>query len=165
MGVVYLAQPAATAVIGIPIGRLIGRVGARAPLIAGGVAGAVGSVLLAVTIGRSTSYAVILLALTLFGIAGGSIVPAVYSAAVASVPASQVGVASSALNAARQVGGVLGIAVLGGLVSASNFVSGLALPMALCSLSFAGVSLVGVRMRSATRAAGLPAPALAPVRA
>jgi MFS transporter, DHA2 family, methylenomycin A resistance protein len=108
--------------------------------------------------------AVILLALTLFGIAGGSI-PAVYSAAVASVPASQVGVASSALNAARQVGGVLGIAVLGGLVSASNFVSGLALPMALCSLSFAGVSLVGVRMRSATRAAGLPAPAPAPVRA
>jgi len=167
MGLVYLAQPAATAMIGIPIGRLIGRIGARVPLIAGGVAGAAGSLLLAATIGRSTSYTVIILALSLFGIAGGSVVPAVYSTAMASVPASQVGVASSALNAARQTGGVLGIAVLGGLVSASNFASGLPLPMALCALSFAGVSLVGVRMRSARRAAGLssPAPAPAPARA
>jgi DHA2 family methylenomycin A resistance protein-like MFS transporter len=163
MGLVYLAQPVATALIGIPIGRFIGRMGPRVPLIVGGAAGAVGSLLLAAVIGRATSYGVIVLALTLFGIAGGSVVPAVYSAVVSSVPSAQVGVASSVLNAARQTGGVLGIAVLGGLVSATNFVSGLPLAMALCALSFAGIALVGVWMRRLPRPAGLGSPA--PVRA
>ena len=115
--------------------------------------------LLAVMIGRSTSYGVIVVALALFGIAGGSVVPAVYSGVVSSVPAAQVGVASSLLNAARQTGGVLGIAVVGGLVSASNFVSGLPLAMGLCALSFAGIALVGMRMTASARAACSASPA------
>ena len=60
---------------------------------------------------------------------------------------------------------VLGIAVLSGLASSSNFVAGLGLPMALCALSFVGVSLVGVRMRSFPRAVHLRSTPREPVSA
>jgi DHA2 family methylenomycin A resistance protein-like MFS transporter len=65
------------------------------------------------------------------------------------VPAAEVGVASSALNAARQMGGVLGVAVLGGLLSAHDYVTGLPVAMVLCAAAFAGVALVGARLEGA----------------
>ena len=101
-----------------------------------------------ITLGRSTPYEVLAIALTLLGVAGGTIIPAITSAVVSSVPAAHVGVASSALNAARQTGAVLGTAVLGGLLSRTNFVSDLPWTMGLCALALASVALVGVRMRA-----------------
>jgi hypothetical protein len=62
-------------------------------------------------------------------------------------------VASSALNAARQTGAVLGTAVLGGLLSRTDFVSDLPLTMGLCALALASVALVGVRMGAPPRRA------------
>jgi DHA2 family methylenomycin A resistance protein-like MFS transporter len=101
-----------------------------------------------ITLGRSTPYEVLEFALTLLVVAGGTIIPAITSAVVSSVPAAHVGVASSALTAARQTGAVLGTAVLGGLLSRTNFVSDPPLTMGLCALALASVALVGVRMRA-----------------
>jgi DHA2 family methylenomycin A resistance protein-like MFS transporter len=146
MGLVYLSQPIVVAFVGIPTGRMLGRIGPRVPLIVGGVAGLCGALLLAATIGPSTPYELIVGSLMLFGLAAGTIVPAVTSAVVLVVPAAQVGVASSALNAARQTGGVLGIALLGGLLSARDYVTGLPVTMVLCAAAFAGVAAVGVKL-------------------
>jgi DHA2 family methylenomycin A resistance protein-like MFS transporter len=147
MGLVYLSQPIVVALVGIPTGRILGRIGPRVPLIVGGVAGLCGALLMAATIGPATPYELIVGPLMLFGLAAGTVVPAVTSAVVSTVPAAQVGVASSALNAARQTGGVLGIAVLGGLLSTRDYITGLPLTMVLCAAAFAGIAAVGVSSR------------------
>lgn len=137
-GLAFLAQPIMTAITGVPAGWLIGRVGARAPARVGGLLGVAGTLLL-ITLGSTTPYWLIVAALICIGAAAGLIVPSITTAALDGVPADKVGVASSALNAGRQTGAVLGVGILGGLVSDTDFVSGLPLAMAVCALSFAGV--------------------------
>jgi DHA2 family methylenomycin A resistance protein-like MFS transporter len=149
-GLMFLSQPAVVALTGVPAGCVIGRIGYRLPLAVGGAAGALGALLLT-GIDASTSYATLIAALVCFGVAGGTIVPAITSAVVASVPAAMVGVASSALNAARQTGAVLGIAVLGGMVSQTDFVSGLPQAMGLCGAALLGVCAMAAKMPTASR--------------
>jgi DHA2 family methylenomycin A resistance protein-like MFS transporter len=129
-GLVFLPQPVMTALTGIPAGRLIGRLGPRAPALAGGALGVAGTLVLTTT-GAGTPYLLLIAGLMCIGAAAGLIVPALTTAAIETVPAEHVGVASSAVNAGRQMGAVLGIAILGGLVSEADFVSGLPLAMFL----------------------------------
>ena len=51
--------------------------------------------------------------------------PAATSAAVASAPAEHVGIAGGAINAARQTGSAVGVAVLGALVAGEGVLTGL----------------------------------------
>ena len=60
--------------------------------------------------------------LALNGIGGGLAIPAVTSAVMGSAPTALAGIASATLNAGRQVGGVLGVAVLGGLAAGGGSV-------------------------------------------
>jgi DHA2 family methylenomycin A resistance protein-like MFS transporter len=75
--------------------------------------------------------------------------PAATAAVVEAAGAGQVGVASGALNASRQVGGALGIAVLGACVSGTG--KGLALSLVLAAAAYLGgavaASLVPHRSR------------------
>jgi MFS transporter, DHA2 family, methylenomycin A resistance protein len=96
-------------------GRLTARFGPRPPMIAGLTAGAAGAALLA-TAGTGTS---------LWLITGGSILlglvslamPAMTAVVVGAAGREHAGIASGILNAARQSGGALGVAVLGALLS------------------------------------------------
>ncbi len=47
-----------------------------------------------------------------------------------------IGIASGVLNAARQAGGAIGVALLGTLLAGSTFVSGLHLAMGVSAASF-----------------------------
>jgi DHA2 family methylenomycin A resistance protein-like MFS transporter len=151
MGLTFLPQPVATALVGVPAGWMIGRIGPRTPLAVGGAVGAVAALLL-VTVNSTTPYWLLIVAFVLWGSAAGAIVPAITTAAVSSVPVRQVGVASSALNTGRQAGAVLGIAVLGGLISETDFVSGLPVALCLCALAMLGVSFSATGMSSRQRA-------------
>jgi DHA2 family methylenomycin A resistance protein-like MFS transporter len=148
-GLVFLPQPIMTAVTGIPAGRLVGRLGARAPMLAGGACGALGALALT-TLGPDTPLAFLVATLTCFGAAAGLIVPAITTAVFDGVPPAKLGVASSALNAGRQTGAVLGVALLGGLASDGDFVSGLPLAMALCALVFVAIAAIGLSMAGPT---------------
>jgi DHA2 family methylenomycin A resistance protein-like MFS transporter len=143
-GFSFLPQPVVFALAGLPAGRLVARIGPRLPLAAGGAIAAAGSLVL-LTTGADTPYGLMVVGLVLFGAGAGTAIPALTSAVVSTVPAAQVGVASAALNASRQMGGVLGVAVLGGLVTGGRFLEGMHVALAVCAAALIAVALLGAR--------------------
>jgi len=98
-------------------GRLASRFGYRVPVVAGMVAA--GTALLLLTRnGASTPYGELLGPLILLGTGFGLAMSPVTAAAVAGMPSEQAGVASATVNTTRQIGGALGVAVLGAIVTA-----------------------------------------------
>ncbi|WP_433128908.1 MFS transporter [Micromonospora sp. CA-240977] len=97
-------------------GRAIRRTGFKAPITLGLVLGAVASFALA-TQGPTASFGHRWALLALFGAASGLVVAPATAAALASVVPAQAGMAAGAVNAARQVGSVLGSSLLGTLLT------------------------------------------------
>jgi DHA2 family methylenomycin A resistance protein-like MFS transporter len=152
-GLAFLPQPLLLAVAGIPAGRLAARVGPRLPLTIGGVLAALGAVVL-LTVQPGTSYLQILVGLMLFGAGAGGVIPAVTAAAVASVPSPQVGIAAATLNASRQMGGVLGVAVLGGMAATGgSLMGGTHTALLIAAIALGGVALLGAVGMAPRRAA------------
>ena len=119
-----LAPQACSAVVASPLGgRMTARIGAFPTMLTGLLTGAAGFAGLAL-VTASTPYPVVA-ALTFLGGFGTALtMPAATSAAVASAPAGYTGVAGSVINAARQTGSVVGVAVLGGLIASGDFLTG-----------------------------------------
>jgi DHA2 family methylenomycin A resistance protein-like MFS transporter len=111
----------------IASGWMAGRTGSRAPMVLGGLIGAVGYALLTRLESRSTFFDM-LPGFVLVPAGIGLAVPAMTTAILSSVDRARSGVASAVLNAARQVGGAIGVAVFGALVggiTAEQITSGL----------------------------------------
>ena len=81
---------------------------------------------------------------------GGGTLPLIVAAALSSLPPELVGVGSGVLNAARQSGGAIGIAVLGALLQGATLKAGLALAM-IAAVFLAGAVLTFFFMREGTR--------------
>jgi len=105
-------------------GHVSGRHGARIPLVASGVLIAVGMALL-LGLRPGTSFALITVALAVTGAGLGLVNPPITNIGVSGMPPAQAGVASAVISATRQFGSVLGVAVLGDLVT-TGVSSGLA---------------------------------------
>lgn len=103
-------------VVGPLTGRFVGDRGTRAPLIGGGLALIASGVILA-QLAAHTAIGVLIVAYVLFGLGSGLINPPITTTAVSGMPPSQAGVAAAVASTARQVGGTLGVAVLGALAS------------------------------------------------
>jgi DHA2 family methylenomycin A resistance protein-like MFS transporter len=114
-GLAFLPQPLFFMAVAPIAGRMIAR-GPRLPLAVGAGIAVAGSLILLAVDGDSP-YAVLMAGLALNGIGGGFAIPAVTSAVMGSAPTALAGIASATLNAGRQVGGVLGVAVLGGIAA------------------------------------------------
>ncbi|NYE60692.1 DHA2 family methylenomycin A resistance protein-like MFS transporter [Duganella sp. 1224] len=118
-GLVFLPLTGTFLFANIASGWAQARVGARLPMIIGGVIGAAGYALLAVFgISTSASFWAMLPGLALIPAGMGLAVPAMTTAILAAVDKRQAGTASAVLNTARQVGGAMGVAVYGALVAA-----------------------------------------------
>jgi EmrB/QacA subfamily drug resistance transporter len=105
-------------VIFAPIaGKLSDRIGSRW-LMAAGMTLVAGSLLVDSTFDASTTFWGILPALLLGGVGMGVAMTPTTAAAMGSVAVDKAGVGSAVLNSARQVGGSLGIAVMGAIVAA-----------------------------------------------
>lgn len=111
-GFLLLPQAASSAVAAYFTGRVTARTGARLPMLAGLAAGAAGLAGLAVD-GPHTSYALMVLPLVAVGFAVGFTAPAAMTVVMGRVAPERAGIASGVINAARQSGSVLGVAVLG----------------------------------------------------
>ncbi|MEU7798416.1 MFS transporter [Micromonospora arborensis] len=103
-------------VVAFGAGRVIRRTGFKTPLTLGLVLGAVASFALA-SQGPTVSFGHRWALFALFGAAGGLVVAPATAAALASVAPAQAGMASGAVNAARQVGSVVGSSLLGTLLT------------------------------------------------
>ncbi|MFI8826964.1 MFS transporter [Streptomyces sp. NPDC053431] len=97
-------------------GHLVGRYGARRPLLLAGAFTTAGGLCL-VGLGRDTGLPLLLTAYLLIGIGFGFANAPLTNTAVGGLPPSRAGVAGAITSTARQVGSAVGIAVAGALVT------------------------------------------------
>jgi DHA2 family methylenomycin A resistance protein-like MFS transporter len=137
-GLALLPQMAVVAAGSALSGRFTARTGGpRATLLIGLLVGGAG--LLGLVLARPAGgYPLLVLPLIAAGFGMSFTMPAATTAVVEAAPDGRAGLASGVINAARQVGGVVGIAVLGALVSGEGaaFVSGLRVAMVLAGAAF-----------------------------
>lgn len=117
-GLAIVPFPAALAVTSPLAGRLLARREPQLLIGAGGAAIGAGLLGLAAA-GTTTAYPLLFAVYLLLGAGWGLINTPVTSLAVSAMPAAQAGVASALAGSARQVGTVLGVALLGSLASTS----------------------------------------------
>jgi EmrB/QacA subfamily drug resistance transporter len=98
-------------------GRLSDRIGPR-PLVTGGMVVLTGSLILFSQMGTDESFWGLLPAMILGGVGMSAAMAPVTAAAMSSVRPEKAGVGSAVLNSMRQVGGSLGIAIIGAIVAA-----------------------------------------------
>ena len=126
-GLAFLPLTGTFIVSNITSGWMAGRTGSRAPMVLGGLIGALGYALL-VRLGSRSTFFDMLPGFVLIPAGIGLAVPAMTTAILSSVDRAKSGTASAVLNAARQVGGAIGVAAFGALVSgitAEQITSGL----------------------------------------
>jgi EmrB/QacA subfamily drug resistance transporter len=97
-------------------GRIIGTRGPRLPLLVAGVAMCVGGVML-VPLTSGTSLAWVIASYSVFGLGFGLVNAPITNSAVSGMPRSQAGVAAAVASTSRQVGGALGVAVIGSVLN------------------------------------------------
>jgi DHA2 family methylenomycin A resistance protein-like MFS transporter len=112
-------------------GFLAARLGARRPMLIGFGCAAAGTVVLAAGAWRS-SPGLIITGLTVVGLCSLAM-PAMTSVALDVAPAEHAGLAGGALNTARQLGGAVGVAVLGAVLNAGGFRVGCAVALLLAT--------------------------------
>jgi len=100
-------------------GRLSDRIGPR-PLVTFGMVVLTGSLILFARMGSHESFWGLLPAMLLGGVAMASAMAPTTAAAMHSVPPDKAGVGSAVLNSMRQVGGSLGIAIMGAIIAGSG---------------------------------------------
>jgi DHA2 family methylenomycin A resistance protein-like MFS transporter len=113
-GLAYLPLTGTFILSNVLSGWMTGRMGSRVPMIVGALIGAGGFLLLS-TLGQSSSYAQMLAPFLLIPTGMGLAVPAMTTCVLASVERERAGTATAVLNAARQAGGAIGVAVFGAL--------------------------------------------------
>jgi DHA2 family methylenomycin A resistance protein-like MFS transporter len=142
-------------------GRTTTRIGARTPMAVGMAVGAAGFLGLCV-IGPHTPYLALVVPMLAAGFGISFCMPAATGAVVEAAPPGRAGIASGALNASRQVGGALGIALLGAFIAASgggpaldHVIAGARVAMVIA----AGAYLVGLALALSIPRHPHPAPA------
>jgi DHA2 family methylenomycin A resistance protein-like MFS transporter len=125
-GLAYLPLTATFFIVNVASGSLVSRFGARPPMIIGALVDALGFGLL-LFLGSASPYSAMLLPFALMPAGMGTGVPAMTGAILASVPKERAGIASAVLNAGRQAGGAMGVALFGALAGAEadHIVAGL----------------------------------------
>lgn len=113
-GLAFLPLTIPTAFNPIFTGRLVARIGPRIPAISGFVLMSAGALIQAFAPGLSV------VALALLGFGVSLAIPSLLTAVVGSAPPELVGIAGGALNASRQTGAVLGVAILGALLNTTS---------------------------------------------
>jgi EmrB/QacA subfamily drug resistance transporter len=118
-GLAFAPGPAMVALLSWPAGSLAGRVGARRPALAGVTLFAAGCGWWLWRVGESPAYASDLLPGVLLGGIGVALTfPVLAGAAVSALPPGRSATGSAVFNMARQIGGVIGVAIVVSILGA-----------------------------------------------
>ena len=134
-GLALLPMGVFVALSSVLSGKLTARIGPRIPMLLGLTLAAAGFFGL-MAAGANTSYAVLVAPEVAIGFGMAMTMPAATAAIIEAAPADQAGIASGVLNASRQAGGAIGVALLGALVQSGGFVPGMHLAMAVAGAVF-----------------------------
>jgi DHA2 family methylenomycin A resistance protein-like MFS transporter len=145
-GLAFLPMSVAAMTSNLLGGRLTARFGPRLPLFVGQLLFCAGLLALLLAGPSAPLWAICLLTLPV-GAGGGAVVPAMTSAMLDAVAPEYAGTASAHLNTARQLGGAVGVALFGALIT-PHFLPGLRLSLALSALALlAGAAVTGRYVR------------------
>jgi DHA2 family methylenomycin A resistance protein-like MFS transporter len=142
-GLAFVPMMGAVLPVNLVASRVAERFGARATIAAGAALAAFGCLAL-LGIEHGTSYWATCAQLIVIGAGLGLLVPPLTSALLGSVEKSRSGIAAGVLNATRQTGSVLGVALFGSLVGHSDaFLAGAhqSLVISACLLLVAGAAI------------------------
>ena len=117
VALIFVPMAAALVVASALTGRWVAWSGPRPPMVIGCLLGAAGTLATAQVMGPHVTFAALAPVLALAGIGFGMAVVPVTSSVLNVVPAERSGMAASATNTSREMGAVLGVAVLGALVT------------------------------------------------
>jgi MFS transporter, DHA2 family, methylenomycin A resistance protein len=149
-GLAFVPMLAVVLPVNLIAPRLAERIGARATIAAGSVLAAVGCLAL-LAIAPGTSYWAIGGQLIAISSGLGLLVPPLTSTLLGSVDASRSGIAAGVLNATRQTGSVLGVALFGSLIARTGgFMPGLRLSLLIsAAVLLAAAGAISLRARAA----------------
>jgi MFS transporter, DHA2 family, methylenomycin A resistance protein len=148
-GFAFLPLTGTFIVSNIASGWMVSRTGSRAPMVLGGVICGIGYGLLH-QLGSRSTFIEMLPAFVFIPAGMGLAVPAMTTAILSGVDRDRSGTASAVLNSARQVGGAIGVAVFGGLVSgvtAGQITTGLNIAALLAAALLVVATIVALFVR------------------
>lgn len=138
-GLAFLPMTAILMVMNIVAGHLITHLGARRIMVAGLIMAAVGYLLL-LPVTAEGAYVRLVLPMLLAASGIALTIPTMTNATLSAVDAARAGIASGVLNSARQIGGVLGVALFGFLVRSEEpalFMDGMHISIAVAGVLLA----------------------------
>jgi len=139
-------------------GPWVARAGARVPMVVGCVLAAAGIFVTSATLGPHSTIATLGWTLPIAGLGFGVALVPVTSAALTVVPPERSGMAASATNTSRELGAVIGVAVLGAVVDSkltgelAARLKALGIPPSFQSLVINAVSSGGLSSSAASKA-------------
>ena len=133
-------------------GRLIGKYGTRGPIMTGLVALTV-SAWSAAALSPATPFVMLLPAMMLMGIGAGLVAPAMNAAILASVPPQLSGIGAGVLNASRQIGTALGVALFASLFHGTAQASAVRVSLVWAGAAYLAALLLAARAGAPARAA------------
>jgi DHA2 family methylenomycin A resistance protein-like MFS transporter len=117
-------------------GRITAHTGPRLTMVIGQFVGGIGLCMMFL-VSTTTSYAILAVLLLATGFGLAFTVPAMTTAVIASVPKQRSGIAAAVLNASRQVGSALGVALLGSMVGQRQaFIPGMHIALIIAGAAF-----------------------------
>jgi len=141
-GLALLPQTAVISLMNFVSGQVTARRGARLPMALGLAIGGAGLLGLALVGARAALLSVVGPMLAV-GVGASLAMPAMTHAAIDHTPKERAGIGSAVLNASRQVGGVVGIALLGALIG-GHFIVGMHRGMIVCGSLFLAGSVLSL---------------------
>ncbi len=155
-GLAFAPLTVASALMTLAGGAMAARRGPKAPLLIGLLL--MGAGILAMATPAPTLGALFWVGMVTFGLGSGLAVPPMTALALGQVPGDLAGVGAAALNAARQVGSVVGVAALGAALAASRTPT---VPLVLAALvclggAAAAWSVPGVQLTERDKVTGSP---------
>lgn len=117
-GLAYLPMMTTFIVANVASGMVAARTGPRLPMIVGAAVTLAGYVMFS-QVGSATPYLAMLVPFIILPSGMGFAVPAMTAAVLSSVDRRRSGTASAVLNASRQTGGAIGVAIFGALVGST----------------------------------------------
>jgi MFS transporter, DHA2 family, methylenomycin A resistance protein len=141
-GLAFLPIALTMTIANLLAGRIAARFGLRLPIIGGLLVGTAGCALLS-DLDKETTYAAMLPGQLLIRVGIGLVVPPMTTAVLSSVHHSRSGIASGLLNAVRQTGGAVGVAVFGALM-ATDMVRGVRIALVGCAGLLVAAAIIAV---------------------
>jgi DHA2 family methylenomycin A resistance protein-like MFS transporter len=117
-------------------GKITSRWGPRWPMVAGLAIGAIGLFAMCIA-NQHIAYAALILPMAAMGFGIALVVPAVTAVTIHAAPEGKAGIAAGTLNASRQVGSLLGIAIFGTIIATSqDFIVGMHVTLIIGACGF-----------------------------